>query len=66
MSESSTEASKPALKRGGQFGFQEGGLVVVVLVLGAMLTFFGGSVNLPVFEINEEGERVPGLCGGWE
>ena len=40
-----------------QFGFQEGGLLVVVFVLGAFLTFFGGSVQMPVFEINEDGER---------
>lgn len=40
-----------------QIGFQEGGLVIVVLVLGALLTFFGGSVQRPVFKINEQGER---------
>ena len=40
-----------------QFGFQEGGLLVVVFVLGAFLTFFGGTVKMPVFEINEDGER---------
>ena len=38
-------------------GFQEGGLVIVVFVLGALLTFFGGSVQRPVFKINEQGER---------
>ena len=40
-----------------QLGFQEGGLVLVVLVLGAFLTFFGGTVQRPVFKINEQGER---------
>src|SRR5262245_55582182 len=40
-----------------QFGFQEGGLVLVVLVLGALLAVFGGSVERPKFRINEQGER---------
>lgn len=40
-----------------QFGFQEGGLLIVVIVLGALLTFFGGTVQRPVFKINEQGER---------
>lgn len=40
------------------FRFQEGGLVVVIFVLGAFLTFFGGTVRMPVFEKNAEGERV--------
>lgn len=40
-----------------QLGFQEGGLVLVVLVLGVFLTFFGGTVQRPVFKINEQGER---------
>ena len=54
MSDSEKTVSRPARR---QFGFQEGGLVLVVLVLGALLTFFGGSVHLPVFEVNEQGER---------
>lgn len=41
-----------------QIGFQEGGLVLVVFLLGAFLTFFGGTVQMPVFETNAEGERV--------
>lgn len=41
-----------------QIGFQEGGLVLVVVLLGAFLTFFGGTVRMPVFETNAEGERV--------
>lgn len=44
-------------RRARQLGFQEGGLVVVVIVLGALLTFFGGSVQMPVFQVNEQGER---------
>src|SRR5476649_2160946 len=37
--------------------FQEGGLLVVVFVLGLLLTFFGGRVRLPAFETNAQGER---------
>lgn len=40
-----------------QLGFQEGGLVLVVLVLGAVLAFFGGSVDRPKFRVNAQGER---------
>lgn len=40
-----------------QIGFQEGGLLIVILVLGAFLTYAGGTVRMPVFKINEEGER---------
>jgi ribose transport system permease protein len=36
---------------------QEGGLLVVVLVLGAVLTLLGGKVRLPAFETNAQGER---------
>ena len=36
---------------------QEGGLVVVILLLGLLLTLFGGSVRLPVFQTNAQGER---------
>lgn len=32
--------------------------MLVVLVLGAFLTFFGGTVRMPVFEVNEQGERT--------
>ena len=40
--------------------FQEGGLVIVILVLGLLLTVFGGRVNMPEFRENaaEETERV--------
>jgi ribose transport system permease protein len=40
-----------------QIGFQESGLVLVVVVLGALLAFFGGSVERPKFRVNEQGER---------
>jgi ribose transport system permease protein len=36
---------------------QEGGLLVVVFVLGLLLAVFGGSVRLPAFETNAQGER---------
>jgi ribose/xylose/arabinose/galactoside ABC-type transport system permease subunit len=53
-----SSAEKPAVRpKRRQLGFQEGGLVLVVLVLGAFLTFFGGTVQRPVFKINEQGER---------
>jgi ribose/xylose/arabinose/galactoside ABC-type transport system permease subunit len=39
------------------FRFQEGGLVIVIVVLGALLTFFGGSVKMPRFTVNAQGER---------
>jgi ribose/xylose/arabinose/galactoside ABC-type transport system permease subunit len=38
------------------FRFQEGGLVIVILVLGLLLTIFGGRVNLPEFRKNAAGE----------
>lgn len=40
-----------------KFRFQEGGLLVVVFVLGLLLTIFGGRVRLPAFETNAQGER---------
>jgi ribose/xylose/arabinose/galactoside ABC-type transport system permease subunit len=49
--------AKPSRLARRQFGFQEGGLLLVVFVLGAVLTFFGGSVDRPVFRVNEQGER---------
>ncbi|HEX7861807.1 MAG TPA: ABC transporter permease [Verrucomicrobiae bacterium] len=54
MSNAEPAIARPARR---QIGFQEGGLVLVVLVLGAFLTFFGGSVQRPVFKMNEQGER---------
>src|SRR4051812_38279951 len=37
--------------------FQEAGLVLVILVLGALLAFFGGSVTVPKMQTNAQGER---------
>ncbi|HZV33090.1 MAG TPA: ABC transporter permease [Verrucomicrobiae bacterium] len=39
------------------FRLQEGGLLVVIFVLGLLLTIFGGKVKVPVFETNAQGER---------
>lgn len=39
------------------FRFQELGLVIVILVLGALLTFFGGRVKVPVLKTNAQGEQ---------
>src|SRR5258705_9468718 len=36
---------------------QESGLFMVIIVLGALLTFFGGRVKVPLFETNVQGER---------
>ncbi|MBI3849000.1 MAG: ABC transporter permease [Verrucomicrobia bacterium] len=37
---------------------QEGGLLIVIIVLGLLLTIFGGSVKVPRLETNAAGERV--------
>jgi ribose/xylose/arabinose/galactoside ABC-type transport system permease subunit len=37
--------------------FQESGLIVVIIVLGALLSIFGGKVKVPLFQTNAEGER---------
>src|SRR3954465_880595 len=47
-------AASPPRRR---FRFQESGLVLVVLILGALLTFRGGKVNVPLLETNAQGER---------
>src|SRR6516225_452713 len=51
--------------------FPEGGLIIVIIVLGLLLAIFGGSVRLPkmqttpdgkrerVFETNDAGQKVP-------
>lgn len=44
-------AKRPRLR------LQEGGLLVVIFVLGLLLTLFGGKVRVPLFEINAQGER---------
>ncbi len=40
-----------------RFRFQEGGLLVVIIFLGLLLTVFGGTVKAPKFAINAQGER---------
>jgi ribose/xylose/arabinose/galactoside ABC-type transport system permease subunit len=42
---------RPALR------LQEGGLLVVIFVLGLLLTIFGGTVKVPQFQTNAQGER---------
>ena len=37
--------------------FQESGLVVVILVLGALLTLFSGKATVPLLTTNADGER---------
>src|SRR5947207_5953721 len=37
--------------------FQESGLLIVIVLLGALLAVFGGKVKLPLFETNVQGER---------
>src|SRR2546421_3266123 len=42
---------------GRRFRFQESGLVVVIIILGALLSLFGGKVTVPKTEVNAQGER---------
>jgi ribose transport system permease protein len=49
--------SSPKKSQRSKLRLQEGGLVVVVIVLGLLLSIFGGSVRLPAFQINAQGER---------
>ena len=52
---SETPDPLPARSRG--FQLQEGGLLIVILVLGLLLTIFGGTVKVPLFQTNAQGER---------
>src|SRR5438445_4372328 len=52
MSQSQTETSRKRVVR-----LQESGLLVVILVLGALLTFFSDRVKVPLFETTAQGER---------
>jgi ribose/xylose/arabinose/galactoside ABC-type transport system permease subunit len=36
---------------------QESGLIVVIIVLGVLLSIFGGKVKVPLFQTNAQGER---------
>src|SRR5712671_5790135 len=53
MSSAETKSDQPPGKRA---RFQESGLLVVIFVLGALLTIFGGKVKVPLFETNPQGE----------
>src|SRR5438552_10265766 len=53
MSSSSSD-QQPASRAA--FRLQEGGLLVVILALGLLLTVFGGSVRMPEFRQNAAGE----------
>jgi len=48
------------------FGFQESGLLLVVLVLGLLLAGFGGSVQQPVLVRGADGEVTPQLNAAGE
>ncbi len=54
MSAAPTPASSKPRSR---MRLQEGGLLVVVFVIGLLLTLLGGKVRLPAFETNAQGER---------
>ena len=49
-------SSETKLKSGRQLRFQEGGLLFVIFVLGALLTIFGGRVPMAEFKKNSAGE----------
>ncbi len=53
----SNNAPSDASLRRRPFRLQESGLVLVILALGALLTIYGGTVKVPRFTINAEGER---------
>jgi ribose/xylose/arabinose/galactoside ABC-type transport system permease subunit len=55
MSATPSPSSAPA--RRFSLRLQEGGLLLVIFLLGALLTLFGGSVSMPVFETTPDGER---------
>ncbi|MGA2030029.1 MAG: ABC transporter permease [Verrucomicrobiota bacterium] len=48
----------PPLNRLRELRLQEGGLLLVIFMLGILLAVFGGSVKVPKFETNAQGERV--------
>jgi ribose transport system permease protein len=48
--------AEPAPSPRRSWRFQESGLVVVIVVLGALLSIFGGKVKLPLFQTNAQGE----------
>jgi ribose/xylose/arabinose/galactoside ABC-type transport system permease subunit len=54
MSSTGSSAKQPGLR---SLRLQEGGLLIVIFILGLLLTFFGGTVKVPVFQTNAQGER---------
>jgi ribose/xylose/arabinose/galactoside ABC-type transport system permease subunit len=48
--------AEPAPSPRRSWRFQESGLVVVIVVLGTLLSIFGGKVKLPLFQTNAQGE----------
>src|SRR5881397_442910 len=52
----STHATSPPSQRRA-LRLQDAGLLLVIFVLGALLSIFGGKVKLPLFETNAQGER---------
>ncbi|MBI2946610.1 MAG: ABC transporter permease [Verrucomicrobia bacterium] len=54
MSSPSSSAVRSARR---DFQFQEAGLLLVILLLGALLTVFGGTVKMPLFETAPDGTR---------
>ena len=53
-----TANASAAPARAKRFRFAEGGLIVVILALGVLLTIFGGSVKMPVFQTGPDGTRT--------
>jgi ribose/xylose/arabinose/galactoside ABC-type transport system permease subunit len=49
--------TKPAASSRSRIRLQEGGLLLIVFLLGMFLTFFGGAVKLPKFETGVQGQR---------
>jgi ribose/xylose/arabinose/galactoside ABC-type transport system permease subunit len=45
------------LPRGRSWQFQEAGLLLVIFLLGGLLTFFGGTVRVPLFQTGTDGQR---------
>jgi ribose transport system permease protein len=52
-----TQTTDSTAQRRPKRRLQEGGLLAVIFVLGLVLTVFGGSVKVPLFETNAAGER---------
>src|ERR1041384_7925644 len=52
-----TAEPAPAQARRTISRLQESGLIAVIVILGVLLSFFGGKVKVPQFQINAQGER---------